>query len=71
MKEPKPRYEISFNMLIRKADTYGAPEESVTLTECVPAGDDPVEALRKAVNREFRRKFASLELVGEEEGAIL
>lgn len=71
MKMSEPRsYEVSLTLTIDHAGYTSKPIESVTLSEQVPAGIDPVVHLRAAINREFKRKFSALELPFEEDAII-
>ena len=60
------KYEISFNLVIREAGTFGAPEVSFHATELAPEDADPVEYLRRRFLREFRRVTADWEPAEED-----
>lgn len=70
MSEPRS-YEVSLTLTIDHAGYSSKPIETVTLSEQVPAGIDPVTHLRAAINREFNRKFSALDLPFESDPVIL
>ena len=63
----KEIYEVNVELSIRKEGDVLRHIERVSLTDRVPEGEDPVQHLRKLISREFKRKFADLELPYDED----
>lgn len=62
------KFDVYFEISIKHAKSYGAPIARTSITEQqVPEGEDPVQYLKRELNKAFQERFANLELDYEKE----